>query len=326
MEKKQDLLFLEPVLKEMLWGGTRLAEYGYALSSDSVGECWGISAHPHGDCRIRYGQFKGMNLSSLYRDHRELFGPVDSDRFPLLVKIIDAKQDLSVQVHPDDAYARVHENGSLGKTECWYVLDCKEDATIVLGHNASTKEEAARMIKEGRFSDFIREIPVHKGDFFLINPGMVHSIKAGTLILETQQNSDITYRLYDYDRIRNGVRRELHIDKCLDVIQCPFVPVKCDAAVFRTGDCEVTNYVSGPLFSVDRMELNGEAAFDSGPSFVCLSVTDGEGTIDGIPVRKGDHLIVPYGYGKYVLSGNAELFRSAIGEEARKSPEAIPEE
>lgn len=133
--------------------------------------------------------------------HPEVFGNVDSDRFPLLIKIIDAKDDLSIQVHPDDDYAKVHENGSLGKTECWYILDCKENATIVIGHNAWTKRGIKPMIHEGKWSEFIREIPIKKGDFLQIDPGTVHAIKGGTLILETQQNSDITYRVYDYGRL-----------------------------------------------------------------------------------------------------------------------------
>lgn len=312
MKKSEKLLLLEPALKDMLWGGTKLSEFGYDLPSDTVGECWGISAHPHGDCVVQKGPFKGMPLSCLYEEHRELFGPVQSDRFPLLVKIIDAKQDLSVQVHPDDEYARKYENGSLGKTECWYVLDAAPNATIIIGHNAKTKAEAERMVREGRFSEFLREIPVHKGDFFVIEPGVVHSIKAGTLILETQENSDITYRFYDYDRVRNGVKRELHIDKSLDVITCPFRKTELHPVIKRTGSSEIETLVSIPDFTVDRISVSGALTLNSGATFVNLSVTDGEGTIDGVPIRKGSHLIVPYGYGQYVLSGKMEVFRSTV--------------
>ena len=312
MKKSEKLLLLEPALKDMLWGGTKLSEFGYDLPSDTVGECWGISAHPHGDCVVQEGPFKGMPLSRLYEEHRELFGPVNSDRFPLLVKIIDAKQDLSVQVHPDDEYAREHENGSLGKTECWYVLDAAPNATIIIGHNAKTKAEAERMVREGRFSEFLREIPVHKGDFFVIEPGVVHSIKAGTLILETQENSDITYRFYDYDRVRNGVKRELHIDKSLDVITCPFRKTELHPVITRTGSSEIETLVSIPDFTVDRITVSGALTLNSGATFVNLSVTDGEGTIDGVSIRKGSHLIVPYGYGQYVLSGKMEVFRSTV--------------
>ena len=211
----EGLMFLQPVFKEMIWGGNRLAtEFGYDIPGDDTGECWGISAHPNGDCTVRSGEYSGMKLSQVWSEHPELFGREKSEGvFPLLTKIIDAKADLSIQVHPSDDYAKVHENGSLGKTECWYILDCPEGATLVVGHNAADKEECAKMIHEGRWSEFIREVPVHKGDFVSIVPGTVHAIKAGVMLLETQQNSDITYRVYDYDRLSNGKKRELHVEK-----------------------------------------------------------------------------------------------------------------
>ena len=189
----KDIIFLNPVCTHNIWGGTRLnREFGYPIEGDDIGECWGISAHPSGDGTVRNGAFQGMKLSELWEKHPELFGDAGMDRFPLLVKIIDAKDDLSIQVHPDDAYAKVHENGSLGKTECWFILDCKENATLVAGHNAKTKEELEQMIHEGRWKEFIREIPIKPGDFIQIDPGTVHAIKGGTLLLETQQSSDIT--------------------------------------------------------------------------------------------------------------------------------------
>ena len=195
-----ELLFMEPVFKEAIWGGTKLRDvFGYEIPSDTTGECWAVSAHKNGDCRIAGGMYDGRLLSSLWEEKPELFGNYPGDQFPLLVKIIDAKADLSIQVHPDDAYAKVHENGSLGKTECWFILDCKENATLVVGHNAKTKEELEQMIHEGRWKEFIREIPIKPGDFIQIDPGTVHAIKGGTLLLETQQSSDITYRVYDYD-------------------------------------------------------------------------------------------------------------------------------
>ena len=132
-----------------------------------------------------------------------MFGNEDGKygkEFPLLIKIIDAKSDLSIQVHPDNAYAKEHENGSLGKTECWYILDSEPGTQIVIGHHAKDKEELMQMVEEKRWKDLIREVPVKKGDFYQIDPGCVHAIKGGTVILETQQSSDITYRVYDYDR------------------------------------------------------------------------------------------------------------------------------
>ena len=208
-------IILTPVFKEMIWGGNRLkTEFGYEIPGDDTGECWAISAHPNGDCVVQEGEYAGLHLSELWNRHRDLFGNLEGDRFPLLIKLIDAKADLSIQVHPNDAYAKEHESGSLGKTECWYVVDCDEGAEIVIGHHAKTREEVKEMILNKRWSEFIRVVPVHKGDFFQINPGCLHAIKGGTLILETQQNSDITYRVYDYDRLSNGKPRELHKWNC----------------------------------------------------------------------------------------------------------------
>lgn len=185
-----ELLFMEPVFKEAIWGGTKLRDvFGYEIPSDTTGECWAVSAHKNGDCRIAGGMYDGRLLSSLWEEKPELFGNYPGDQFPLLVKIIDAKADLSIQVHPDDEYAKVHEDGSLGKTECWYILDCDPGTEIVIGHHAGSHEEMEAMIRGHQWDEFIRKVPVKKGDFFQINPGCVHAIKGGTLILETQQSS-----------------------------------------------------------------------------------------------------------------------------------------
>ena len=194
-------LFLKPVFKEMIWGGSALRElFNYDIPSDNTGECWAISAHKNGDCMVTTKEgsdYSGKTLSELWKNNKELWGESGkAEVFPLLTKLISAETDLSIQVHPDDEYAKAHENGSLGKTECWYVVDAKEGATIVIGHNAKDKEELEKYISEKNFKGLIREIPVKKGDFFFIEPGTVHAIKGGTVILETQQNSDITYRLY----------------------------------------------------------------------------------------------------------------------------------
>ena len=167
-----EVILLQPVFKDAIWGGDLLKNFGYEQAGDNAGECWGISAHKSGDCTILNGEFAGEKLSWCYENHRELFGNIENDVFPLLVKIIGAQQDLSIQVHPNDAYAAEHENGSLGKTECWYILDCKEDASIVIGHNAKDKKELADMINQGRWNELIRVVPIKKGDFFQINPRM----------------------------------------------------------------------------------------------------------------------------------------------------------
>ena len=157
-----EVILLQPVFKDAIWGGDLLKNFGYEQAGDNAGECWGISAHKSGDCTILNGEFAGEKLSWCYENHRELFGNIENDVFPLLVKIIGAQQDLSIQVHPNDAYAAEHENGSLGKTECWYILDCKEDASIVIGHNAKDKKELADMINQGRWNELIRVVPIKK--------------------------------------------------------------------------------------------------------------------------------------------------------------------
>ncbi len=309
----KELIFLNPVLKENIWGGNRLGtDYGYNIPSDHTGECWAISAHPNGDDTIVGGTYDGQTLSSLWSNHRELFGNVEGDRFPLLIKIIDAKDDLSIQVHPNDEYANIHENGSLGKTECWYILDCDEGTNIVIGHNAKDHEELSDMILNKRWKEFIREVPVHKGDFFQIDPGCLHAIKGGTLILETQQNSDITYRVYDYDRLSGGKPRQLHVQQSIDVITAPFVPADAVTESFQKEDATITHLITCQYYSVEKMDLNGTVTCQWTQPFVNVSILEGNGTVDGVAVKKGEHFIIPAGYGEMKMEGNMSIIYSWV--------------
>ncbi|MBO5069118.1 MAG: mannose-6-phosphate isomerase, class I [Roseburia sp.] len=313
-QTEKEIIFLDPVCTHNIWGGTKLREeFGYPVEGDDIGECWGISAHPNGDGTVRNGAFAGMKLSEVWQLHPEVFGNLNSDRFPLLTKIIDARDDLSIQVHPDDSYAKVHENGSFGKTECWYIMDCPENATLVIGHNAKTKEELAQMIHQGRWSEFIREIPVKKGDFIQIDPGTVHAIKGGLLILETQQNSDITYRVYDYDRLSGGKPRELHVEKSIDVITVPAKSVE-DSVVSALGlpENQLNELYSCKYYSVFKLDVNGNAAFEQNNPFLLVSVLEGNGTVNGQAVKKGDHFILPCGYGKVEMQGQMSMIASAV--------------
>lgn len=309
------IIFLNPVCTHNIWGGDRLwNEFHYLVSHKHTGECWGISANPGGDGMVQNGSYRGMKLSELWQEHPELFGNIGGDRFPLLTKIIDAKENLSIQVHPDDAYAGEHENGSLGKTECWYVLDCPENARLVIGHNARSKEELREMIDRGSWNELIREVPVKKGDFIQIDPGTVHAIEAGFLILETQQNSDITYRVYDYDRLSDGRPRELHIDKSIDVIQTPAKSVE-DSIISTNGlPLNRLNLLySGQYYRVFKMRVEGNAEFEQQYPFLLLSVCEGKGYINGIPLEMGEHLILPYAFGKVELEGDLMLIASTVG-------------
>ncbi len=307
----REILFLEPVFKSMIWGGSRLnTEFGYQIPDDHTGECWAISAHPNGDCRIRSGSFKGRSLSWLWDNHRELFGSETGKVFPLLVKIIDAKADLSIQVHPDDAYAGVKERGALGKTECWYILDCPEDGKLVLGHNAGSREELREMIEENRWAELIRLKSIRKGDFLQIEPGTVHAIKAGTMLLETQQNSDITYRLYDYDRLEHGKPRPLHKEQSMEVIRCPHKDIPISGKLTRYENCLLEELIRCSYYTVNKLSLNGRREFVQKYNFLNISIIKGEGMLDGAAIKKGDHLILPYGYGAYQMEGDMEWIES----------------
>jgi len=309
----RDILFLEPVFKEMIWGGSRLkTEFDYHIPSDSTGECWGISAHPNGDCLISEGEFSGKHLSELWNHNRELFGNAKGEVFPLLIKIIDAKKDLSIQVHPNDEYAFKNEKGSLGKTECWYILDCDEDATIVIGHNAKDNNAVREMIHGKQWSDFIREIPIKKGDFFQINPGCVHAIKAGTLLLETQQNSDITYRVYDYDRLSNGRPRELHVEKSIDVITAPFEEDTASVQIQEFKTYMAAKLIECKYYAVEKYDIFGTAKFNQDKRFLNISIIEGKGFIDGKQIQKGNHFIMPNEYGEFIIEGNVSLIMSYV--------------
>ena len=287
-----ELLLLEAPVKENIWGGTGLAEFGYPLPSDTCGEAWVVSAHPHGDARIREGRFAGQTLSQVYRENRALFGPDAPEEFPLLVKIIDAQQDLSIQVHPDDAYAREHENGSLGKSECWLITRAGAYGGIVFGHRAKTREELKEMVTAGRFDELICRRQVAAGDFFDIQPGTVHAICAGTQLVEVQQSSDITYRLYDYGRLQNGRPRPLHLAQALDVIKVPAVYEEQPRRERQEGNALVTVLTEGPYFTVADTEISGLWRASWQTPWACGVVLDGSGMLADHPVKKGDSFVI----------------------------------
>lgn len=288
------VLKMEPVFKEMIWGGHKLKDvYGYEIPSDHTGECWAISAHKNGDCTVGNGEFSGETLSWLFENHRELFGNIEGEQFPLLIKIIDAKNDLSVQVHPNDEYAGIHEN-SLGKTECWFVLQADEGTKMVMGHHAKTKEEFVKAIEEDDYDSLLNSFEIKKGDFFYIPSGTLHAICSGSLIYEAQQSSDITYRVYDYHRKdADGNERQLHVKQSIDVTN---VPADIDQnKIFEETQLEngtKTRYIESEFFKVDRYKLNGENTIINDEPFQLVSVIDGAGKIDDFDVKKGDHFII----------------------------------
>ncbi|WP_420490770.1 mannose-6-phosphate isomerase, class I [Neobacillus drentensis] len=309
-------LFLRPVFKERIWGGTALREeYGYDIPNDQTGECWAISAHPNGPSIIENGPYAGMALDELWDKHPELFGHPKEEVFPLLTKILDANMDLSVQVHPEDSYAKVHENGDLGKTECWYILDCKEGADMIFGHNAKTKEELIEQINEGKWNELLRRVKIKPGDFFYVPSGTIHALCEGTLVLETQQSSDTTYRVYDYDRRdAEGNLRDLHLEKAIDVTTVPHQNTGVAPKVEERKYLTITTFVESEFFSVYKWDVRGKSTFSLPDQYLLLSVINGDGALihdeERYPLKKGTHLIIPVGFGEFAIDGVCQLIVS----------------
>jgi len=288
------ILRMNPVFKEMIWGGTKLKDiYGYEIPSDHTGECWAISAHKNGDCTIADGEYKGKTLSWLFENHRELFGNIEGDQFPLLVKIIDAKNDLSVQVHPDDVYAKEHEN-SLGKTECWFVLQADEETKMVMGHHAKTKDEFVKAIENDDYDNLLNSFKIKAGDFFYIPSGTIHAICKGSLIYEAQQSSDITYRVYDYHRKdKDGNERQLHVKQSIDVTTVPYKPYDLAKQVEETIENGTRKeLVSSNYLTLNKYDMTGYNKVKNDKPFQLVSIIEGQGTVEGKEVKKGDHFVV----------------------------------
>ena len=308
-------LFLESVMHDKIWGGTRLRdEFGYSIPTETTGEYWAISAHPNGVSTIKNGQFSGQKLDELYRDRPDLFGYPKEKVFPLLTKILDANDWLSVQVHPDDTYALAHE-GELGKTECWYVIAAEPDAEIIYGHHAQSKAELAEMIDEGCWDDLLTRIPVKAGDFFYVPSGTMHAIGGGIMILETQQSSDTTYRVYDFDRTDAGGRkRELHIAQSLDVLTIG-EPANSTPAGLQIDDLLTTVLVANPFFTVYHWQLSGKAAMKRPGPYLLVSVLQGQGKLildeqESYQLQKGDHLILPHDTENWIIEGELDIIAS----------------
>jgi len=288
-----DLIFLEPVYLTKVWGGSRLrAMFGPSVPEGPIGECLAISARPGGDCRVRAGAYAGMTLSRLWAEHRDLFGCAEGETFPLQVKILDANADLSVQVHPDASYAAEHERDG-GKNECWLVLEPSGSGRIVVGHTAGTPEEFAALATEGRWSELLRSIEMAPGDFFFIPAGTVHAILAGSLIYEVQQASNVTYRLFDYDRLDNGAPRELHVAKALDVVRAPSAPESVAPVVSEIDGATRSLFTRNEHFTFSRWVVPAAATIGLESPFQLVSVLEGSGSVNGAGVHAGDQFVVP---------------------------------
>lgn len=306
-------IFLTPIFQERIWGGTKLNEvYQYNIPSDQTGECWAISAHQNGQSVVRNGGLEGKTLGEIWTQHPELFGHFNSDRFPLLTKILDANDDLSVQVHPNDEYAKVNENGELGKTECWYIIDCDKDADMIFGHHAQSKDEFIQLVNEGKWDNLLQRIKIKPGDFFYVPSGTIHALCKGTLVLETQQSSDTTYRVYDYDRRgQDGKLRELHLDKAIEVSTVPHTAQNTSPSIMKQPGGTVTTYVNEEYFSVYKWEVESSLDLTQDKHFFLCSVIQGNGLIrteeGNFKVENGDHFILPFGMGSFTIDGNVQI-------------------
>lgn len=312
---------LQPSGKDYIWGGTRLkSEFGKAfLPQDPLAETWECSVHPDGPSYVVSGEETGKTLADVLAAHPEYLGTTPSvatsGTLPILVKLIDVKANLSVQVHPDDEYAQRMENGQAGKTEMWYVVDAEPDAQIVFGLNRSTtREELRRSLEDGTIEHYLNHIPVQSGDVFFVTAGTIHAIGKGALIAEIQQNSNLTYRLYDYGRLgKDGKPRPLHIDKALDVVKLfGSRPLRQPKRVLRQSAGFVHELLcSSPYFQVDRCLLSAnDITLEQLPeSFRVLLCLDGKGTLsegaDSIPFEKGQTVFIPATADHLTLSGEA---------------------
>ncbi|TMN21609.1 mannose-6-phosphate isomerase, class I [Lentibacillus cibarius] len=313
-------IFLRPVFREKIWGGQKLkTEFHYDIPSDHTGEAWVVSAHPHGANVIENGPLKGRTLLEAWEEHGELFNRTGNAdvAYPLLVKILDANDDLSVQVHPDDTFASKVENEPYGKTECWYVLDAEPDAELIIGHHATTQNELSDMMDNGNWDKLLRRVQVQPGDFVYVPSGTIHAIGAGVVILETQQSSDITYRVYDYDRMdANGEKRELHLDKAKQVTNVPHQNPELAQETQHSGDMTIKKLVENDYFAVSHWTLDGTVEKTLTTDFLQVSVIKGNANlcVDGeqISISKGMNFILPNGIGNYELSGEAEFIVSWV--------------
>lgn len=310
---------LKPSCKDYIWGGHRLAEeFGKEYDGDVLAETWELSCHPDGPSVIENGEWAGKTLQEYIEETgREVLG-TNCRRFrdfPVLIKFIDARENLSIQVHPDNCYALQHEQ-QYGKTEMWYVVDAKEGAFLYYGFKYEiSQEEFRNRIENDTLLEVLHAVPVKKGDVLFIEAGTVHAIGKDILIAEIQQNSNVTYRVYDYGRVgKDGKPRELHVDQAVAVAHR--TPVKRTASAYpHAADCD--------YFTVDRLSLDGAVAKTlsgtvSDASFASILILDGAGMMEDssgkLEFKKGDSFFIPAGNGDYSMTGRCEALVTTVRE------------
>lgn len=294
-----------------VWGGRDFETFRENLPKGKIGESWDIACHSHGTSVVVNGQFKGVRLERLIEIMgEELIGTkISKDYFPLLIKIINAREKLSVQVHPDDKYATINE-GEMGKTEIWYVMEAFEGANLVLGtKNIQTKEEFKRIIEAGNLEKYLNEIEVKKGDVYFIKSGLIHAIGEGVVVAEIQQNSDTTYRVYDYNR-----GRDLHIEKALDVIDLDLGIMKCIGDKVERVGYNKTLLCLCKDFALELYDIEEYCIEKSDKErFYAFTCVEGKGEIifkHGIEsIKKGDSILIPACLGEYIFKGEMKVLK-----------------
>lgn len=316
------LMKLQPYISSTIWGGRRLIdEYDIKTEKDNAAEAWMLSCTGDGLCKISNGIYKNMYLKDVFEENREICGVKSKSftKFPVLIKLIDAKDDLSIQVHPDDEYAEKYED-SKGKTECWYVLDCDEEASLILGFKEKiSSEDFKKSIENNTVVECVKRYNVKKGDFFFIDSGTLHAICKGVLLAEVQQNSNLTYRIFDYNRLENGEPRPLHIHKAVDVTKTepfrnPDFSKSTDNIIVKS---EGKLLVSCELFTTGIVIVDGEkSVYVGNESFLSFIILEGQGTItDGGELqefRKGDSFFAPAGLKNVKIQGTTEILLTTI--------------
>lgn len=308
----------KPVFKQYLWGGSALkTKFSKPIPDDFAAESWEISCHDDGLSYVGNGEYEGKTLKEvIFSDKKNMLGNCNACSFPLLVKILDASDKLSVQVHPDDEYAAKHENGERGKTEMWYVIDAKPGAHLVYGLKpGTTKEDFSEAVNNNHLEDILNFVPVKKGDSFFIPSGTVHAICEGLLIAEIQQSSNTTYRVYDYNRIgKDGKKRELHVEKAKDVINYSFSPENVSKVADKYEWGCVEKLCECQFFTVLKYTSDNEVQIKSNDAFEMLVFTEGNGYIkyNGIDYEfnAGDSFFIPAAIDNYSIHGKCEFLRS----------------
>lgn len=315
-----DIIFMEPVYKDYIWGGEKLKkEFNKDTPFGRTAESWEISSNKNGICKIKNKEYEGKTLKDLFEDEKikeEIFGKKCKElkEFPLLIKFIDAKDNLSIQVHPDDEYARKIGLES-GKTEMWYIMECKEDGKIIGGLNSKlTKSELQDVIENDNIKEYLNYIDIKQGDSIYIPAGTVHAILKNTLICEIQQNSDTTYRVYDWDRKdKDGKGRELHKKEAIETIKSENVP----NIIHSEEELQTQKITQSEFFEVEKINCN--SVFEDTScldTFFTINVIDGEGVIETdtnkYEIKKGDSFLIPATLGEYKITGTIQFLKSYI--------------